>query len=518
DVTWDDPTWDMVGRAMHTYFLSSASNLAYHRAWQVTDGGKAVDYTATDTTYEYAFWKKSTAPLVMDGNDCYYVSDDGSLRKASYANIRDAGTEITSIGKWPVWSGSGTWSGAYSGLYMIDGRLFYNDTYSIYSIEKDGTDKRKEFTAMTGNGYIYGSAYRQDKVYYALHKDPNLSAREEVLTAELAGSGNPEEPEPDDAPIPTFTPSEGWDVENPHLNFKVAYGFNDEIEMETSVEGGWNQYYNPDHDPVVLMFFNIKASDNYAAQTFINVYNGTFTKLRKARIYAIDISGASLDDLKTWRKNNDIPNGSPIYGRGDRSMLNTYCDAVAEKTGIDLRTQYGNMTYPFIFYIDENDKIQYAWRKTVKTQDEMFDELRQYCNYKMCNITWNLNGGTTSGNSFISGVPDVNSTEWKWCYTKDKDIIPPKPDYRENYRFEGWYLDEGFTKKLTMIPQGTVADFRLYAKGSIMKGPYGIDNLEQEYTTIDDTKISSTADGRPKLLLFARDNRAYETIWGISLN
>ncbi|MDE7260131.1 MAG: Ig-like domain-containing protein, partial [Lachnospiraceae bacterium] len=202
DVTWDDPTWDQIGRSVHTYMFCSDAVFQdanhQHYDWYVTSGGEVVDYQATDTRYDNAFWTKCDSPLVLVGNDCYYVSSKRSINKTNLSQITNQGTTVvSSIGTWPVWGGSSNWVGSFSGLFQIGDRLYYNDNSSIYSIAMDGTDKNKEFTADTATGYIYGSAYCQGKVLYALHRSPNEEGKETVLAANITVEGS----DPVDVPV-----------------------------------------------------------------------------------------------------------------------------------------------------------------------------------------------------------------------------------------------------------------------------------------------------------------------------
>lgn len=194
DVTWDDPTWDLIGRARHKYMFRSDTafvNNCEHHDWIVTEGSEVVDYKATDTSYDNAFWLKCNAPLVFVEEDCYCVTYNGTgvINKNSLSDITGDGTTVCDIGTWTVWNGSGFWQNAFSGLFYVNGRLYYNDKSSIRSFTLDdmgnAIDQREEFKADTANGYIYGSAFCQGKVYYSLHQSPNESAKETVLTADI---------------------------------------------------------------------------------------------------------------------------------------------------------------------------------------------------------------------------------------------------------------------------------------------------------------------------------------------
>ena len=197
DVTWDDPTWDMIGRARHTYMFHSDEVFTTvgsgHRDWEVTSGSEVVDYKADNTKYKEAFWTNVRSPLILAGDDwddCYYAYYDantysGKINKATLSDMSDVGTAICDIGIWPAWNSTSFYTSVYTGLFQNGNRLYFNDKTSIYSIAFDGTDKRTEFTADTTDGYIYGSALCQGKVLYSLHQNPNLTGKETVLTADI---------------------------------------------------------------------------------------------------------------------------------------------------------------------------------------------------------------------------------------------------------------------------------------------------------------------------------------------
>lgn len=194
DVTWDDPTWDQIGRARHQHMFRSDDafeTACEHYGWTVTEGSEVVDYKAADTSYDNAFWLKSNAPLVFVGEDCYYVTyeDTSVIKRTRLSDTTEGGTTVCELGRWAVWQGNGFWQGAYSGLFYANDRLYYNDQSAIHSFaldsEGNAVDKREEFKADTSNGYIYGSAFCQGKVLYSIHQNPNISAKETVLTADI---------------------------------------------------------------------------------------------------------------------------------------------------------------------------------------------------------------------------------------------------------------------------------------------------------------------------------------------
>ncbi|MCH5256197.1 MAG: Ig-like domain-containing protein [Lachnospiraceae bacterium] len=202
DVTWDDPTWDRIGRVRHQYMFLSDESFekagSGHNNWQVTKGVEVVNYTADDTTYDSVFWSDVNSPMILAGegwNDCYYIYyDSGSTSKTGKIGKRvlsDLSADVTgvyNIGTWPVWGGGGNWLGAYSGLFQYNDRLYFNDKTSICSIDFDGTNKNTEFTidSEIAGGYIYGSALCQGKVLYTLLQDPSYNVKTTVLEADIA--------------------------------------------------------------------------------------------------------------------------------------------------------------------------------------------------------------------------------------------------------------------------------------------------------------------------------------------
>lgn len=215
DVTWDDPSWNLIGRACHNNMFRSDNAFTNHlkngeKDWMVTKSYYITDpgtYTATDTTYDNAFWAGSTAPLVFDGDTCYYTAYDTTSHKASINKKSSALDDISASGSiFHEINGDG-YQGVFSGLFQTGGRLYYNDYNKICSIAMDGTDDETVFPkneSQTLTGHIYGCAFYPEppdnpgnpyKIHYSLHNTPNLTAAEEILVVDT------DLPQPED-PIP----------------------------------------------------------------------------------------------------------------------------------------------------------------------------------------------------------------------------------------------------------------------------------------------------------------------------
>lgn len=191
DVTWDDPTWDQVGRATHQYMFISdeAMKARQHHDWEVTVGSDVVPLAAEDTTYDDYFWKNTSSPLIQEGNTFYYVDYNTTGYKVSLSkfNLEDQSTQvIANLGNWHSFGDSSSfWQGGYSGLFKLDDRLFYNTEKEIQSVLPDGSDARTEYTPDISAGYVYGIAYAQGKVEYLISESPRTVQKGTISTLEL---------------------------------------------------------------------------------------------------------------------------------------------------------------------------------------------------------------------------------------------------------------------------------------------------------------------------------------------
>lgn len=368
DVTWDDPVWDLVGRSGHTYMLRSDANFdpadaqQKHSGGRVTYGSQTVDYQAVDTRYDNAFWTDVKSPLVFSGNDCYYISFDesvaqASLRKGSLTNITGSGAAVQNIGRWTGWGNSSSYyRSAYSGLFRLGGRLYYNDTASIYSIAMDGTDRKTEFTADTANGYIYGSAFCQGKVLYSLHQSPNLTAREEVLEADIQVDDKDPAPVPpgeDPAPTPPAEEEKGLDLDNPSLQFTALDG----TTIRSDAEGR----------PKLLIFYSNTCGN---CRGTISGISGKINSFAGVDIYALEVTKQSKEDVTSFREKYGCEEIVFSHDTGNTNANGMWKYAWA--------VEVNNISWPVICYIDANNRLQYVTFSLIAA-DDVLSNLKKYC-------------------------------------------------------------------------------------------------------------------------------------------
>lgn len=366
DVTWDDPTWDLVGRAQHKYMFCSDATFQdenhKHHDWSVTEGSNVVNYQATDTRYDNAFWADCTSPLILSDNDCYYISPNGgrgqydkpALMKTSLNEIAADGTILQEIDKWTAWIGSGAWQGAFSGLFRIDDRLYFNDKTNIYSVDMNGTDKKTVFTADTTYGYVYGSAYYGGAVRYSLHQDPNLTAKEEVLKANIDVGGTVPAPEPESGVA--------LNLDNLYQTYTALDG-----TVLTSAANG---------RPKLLIFYRNPCGN---CQSTIYNISSSIDRFAGIDIYALESDGGTKEATEEIKKKwgcEDIIFSYDTSTKNKNSMW-----AYLREAGVADTT----VAMPVLCYIDANNRLQYITRG-LKTADEVRSNLEQYCGYRQSDM------------------------------------------------------------------------------------------------------------------------------------
>lgn len=518
DVTWDDPTWDMIGRSVHTYMFCSDAVFQdanhNHHDWCVTSGSEVVDYQATDTSYDNAFWTECKSPLVLAGDDCYYVSYDSTayqcaIKKKPLTDFTDGGTIVQDIDLWTVWDNPNSfWQAAYSGLFQIGDRLYYNDKSSIYSIAMDGTTEiRTEFTADTSTGYIYGSAYCQGKVLYVLHQSPRETGKEEVLTADITVEGS----DPVDIPVQrvelstyTLELAEGEESELSATVYPVyatdsdvtwtsddetvatvdngrvravsvgsctvtatAGGIKAECAVKVTAKGdnGALDLANLSYEYTTVDDTKISSAANGKPKLLIfysntcgncrNTIRGISNKIDQFAgidIYAMETNQGTKEEVIAFQQQygcDEIVFSYDIDGTNANSMW-----AYARAGGISAG---GTISWPVICYIDADNRLQYMTMSFIAA-DEVLSNLKEYCNAaieapQIYKITYVLNGGT-------------NSVFNPSTYTSETETIFLQSATRDGYRFEGWYEDSAYTFKVTQIVKGSTGNITLYAKWS----------------------------------------------------
>lgn len=167
DCTWDDPVPDSLGSVRHAYFLLSdeAIKEKRHYGWNLTN------YICNDTSYDHAYWENVTSPIIIDRGNAYYIAD-----MAIYCRNLVDGTTVLwkDLGKWDVWGTKDQyWTTAYSGLFLHEGKLYYNTPTEIKRISLDGKGDETVYTPDTSHGYILGCRKHGEELQYFIGTYPS---------------------------------------------------------------------------------------------------------------------------------------------------------------------------------------------------------------------------------------------------------------------------------------------------------------------------------------------------------
>ena len=174
DATWDDPTWDNLGRVKHTYFMISDATLLSldsDRTDYVTSVPYGYTYTkATDSRYESGFWSGvQTYMYPYNGNWYYldgaYVAADRSAKyqisKYNYASQTTTCLYGPAYAKWTT-ADNGVWTAYFGRMAARNGVIYFSTPTTIeqYSISTGTTKTIFTLPSGTAKGtYIYGLGF-----------------------------------------------------------------------------------------------------------------------------------------------------------------------------------------------------------------------------------------------------------------------------------------------------------------------------------------------------------------------
>lgn len=174
DVTYDDPTFDRLGRVSHTYFLCSDA------AFSTDHHGSAAAYPCTSTRYDDSMWSQVNTAFVPVDDTFYCISGNQICRWEA-----DGYVPLHTISDlWYVENEPYTyWEGCFSALWRDGDGLLFNtpDTVARYDLT-DGT-VRTVYT-YEGSGSIYGFSYIDGSLTCQISSGPNEPGT--LLTAELS--------------------------------------------------------------------------------------------------------------------------------------------------------------------------------------------------------------------------------------------------------------------------------------------------------------------------------------------
>ena len=179
DVTWDDPTPDLVGRVNHYNFLRSdaamqSEECGSHHSWSAE--------APADSRFDSSWWVDITSAIFRDG-DLWYCSDDkGQICsyniKESTKNVVSADTFTIPKDRWWYWGGGENetdpyWLGNYSTTVINNGIMYYNLAESVWCVNLDGSNNQKiaDIPKEQYNGYVYGLQIKDNTLYCIIKQE-----------------------------------------------------------------------------------------------------------------------------------------------------------------------------------------------------------------------------------------------------------------------------------------------------------------------------------------------------------
>ena len=144
DVTWDDPTWDLYGRVMHSNLLQSFSTFSSNHR-NVDDFSQA----PVSTLYEDADWVTGTAEMQLIDGKLYYLDSSAYIRDINFS------------------------SGTHPGMSQADLNCLdpgTGETTTVLTVDRIGTTYMSMFIPGTGEAYTSVNtrlASIGDKLFYS---------------------------------------------------------------------------------------------------------------------------------------------------------------------------------------------------------------------------------------------------------------------------------------------------------------------------------------------------------------
>lgn len=188
DATWDDPTWDCIGRVMHNYFLLSDSKISdtdhNHSAW--SDG-----HTADSTLYDEAFWSGVSSAICYVNDSWYYSKyqpdDDDLQRERAVKLVKKEGTQLLADGEeevyaTSVWSvGNSYYPRSFMYLAKVGDKVYFNTSTEVYRMNADESVSKFHSPQDLAGGLIDGFTARGDEFFYSSKSDFMTSKKQDNI-------------------------------------------------------------------------------------------------------------------------------------------------------------------------------------------------------------------------------------------------------------------------------------------------------------------------------------------------
>ena len=188
DATWDDPTWDCIGKVKHNYFLLSDNKISdqdhNHHSW--SDG-----HSADSALYDEAFWSGVSSAICYVNSSWYYSKyqpDDGDLQMERAVKLMKkertqllAGSE-EALYATSVWSiGNSYYPVSFMYLARVGDKIYFNTSTEVFQMNADESVDKFYSPQDLDSDLIDGFTVRGGEFYYSSKNDFMTSGKQENI-------------------------------------------------------------------------------------------------------------------------------------------------------------------------------------------------------------------------------------------------------------------------------------------------------------------------------------------------
>ncbi|MCQ2494726.1 MAG: InlB B-repeat-containing protein [Lachnospiraceae bacterium] len=186
DVTWDQSTYDRIGRINHTNLLCGENDSSFvskhikgERDWIVYADYRIQDLIATGTKYNSAYWKNVSSALVYHEGYYYYAAASSyssvSVRKVNANDLTLSGYSTVCTIKDSTTRGSNA--------FEYNGKLCFNTGSAVYAMDYKTQDTQMIFST---TDQMYRAVLSHGVLIYSLN-EPSSSIKQTVAKGTLDG-------------------------------------------------------------------------------------------------------------------------------------------------------------------------------------------------------------------------------------------------------------------------------------------------------------------------------------------
>ncbi len=174
DVTWDDPTNDQPGKALHSAFLRSDIGIQQlqHQNWECK-------VTCTSEKYDASVFSDLICGVTTDGSYFYAVSKaENAILRCDFRSMTSEVIVDLSPYRWSVWGKPSYWNACFTNVYCDGELLYYSTPTAIEAYDLQSGTRQLICNYEEGNGYLYAMRYENHYLICTVSTKPASSEGE----------------------------------------------------------------------------------------------------------------------------------------------------------------------------------------------------------------------------------------------------------------------------------------------------------------------------------------------------